>query len=71
LSLGIVYHSDAIASGVGAILPIDPALHDPIRYPMARVSGRDIPASGALMDCLSHKKAAAIFERYGFSPLDE
>lgn len=71
LSLGIVYHSDAMASGIGHILPVDPALHDPIRYPIAQVSGRDNPASDALMACLSNEKAAAIFERYGFQALGD
>jgi molybdate transport system substrate-binding protein len=69
LEMGIVYRSDAMASGLGHILPIDPALHDPIRYPMARVTGRGGAATDALMQCLGSEKAAAVFKRHRFIPL--
>lgn len=67
--LGIVYGSDAKASDKVKLVGIFPEdSHKPVEYPMAIVKDRQTPAVTAFYDYLKSPQAAAIFERYGFSP---
>jgi len=66
---GIVYRTDAVASDRVAVVAAIPAeLHDPIRYPVALTVRAD-PRAGELLDRLASPATAAIFARYGFTPL--
>lgn len=66
--LGIVYATDAAQSDrVRVVATFDPALHPPIRYPIARLrAGRSEDAAG-FRDFLLADEAQAIFARYGFT----
>jgi molybdate transport system substrate-binding protein len=68
-SLGIVYATDAAASGRVKVLGLLPAdSHRPIRYPAAAI----VDASGqaeAFLTYLSDPEAAEIFTRHGFEVL--
>lgn len=67
--LGIVYGSDAVASDkVKAIAIFPEDSHKPVEYPMAIVKDHQTPAVTAFYDYLKSPQAAAIFERYGFTP---
>ncbi|MGL5385321.1 MAG: molybdate ABC transporter substrate-binding protein [Serratia sp. (in: enterobacteria)] len=67
--LGIVYGSDAVASDKVKVIAIFPEdSHKPVEYPMAIVKDRQTPAVTAFYDYLKSPQAAAIFERYGFTP---
>lgn len=70
LSLGIVYRSDAAAWGEGRVFPIEPATHDPIRYPAALLSDTAGPEARALLACIAADEAAITFERHGFTRLE-
>ncbi|PHM74717.1 molybdate ABC transporter substrate-binding protein [Xenorhabdus kozodoii] len=68
--LGIVYGSDAVASNKVKIVGVfPPESHKPVEYPMAIIKGHEKPAVRAFYDYLKTPEAAAIFKRYGFSPL--
>jgi molybdate transport system substrate-binding protein len=67
---GIVYETDAkISDSVELVFRIPVETHEPIRYPVAAVSG-----SGAdsldFIEFLASPAAGAIFERYGFSLIE-
>jgi molybdate transport system substrate-binding protein len=65
--LGIVYASDAAAfGGVRVVGEIDPALHAPIRYPIALVAGREVETARRFLDFLFTPEMAALFRRHGF-----
>ncbi|HEI8865909.1 molybdate ABC transporter substrate-binding protein [Serratia sp. AKBS12] len=67
--LGIVYGSDAVASDKVKAIGVFPAdSHKPVEYPMAMVKGHDTPSVSAFYTYLKSPQAAAIFQRYGFSP---
>ncbi|HFK7188085.1 molybdate ABC transporter substrate-binding protein [Serratia odorifera] len=67
--LGIVYGSDAVASDKVKVIGVFPAeSHKPVEYPMAIVKGHDSPSVSAFYTYLKSPQAAAIFQRYGFSP---
>ncbi|RDL27135.1 molybdate ABC transporter substrate-binding protein [Serratia fonticola] len=67
--LGIVYGSDAVASDKVKVIAIFPEdSHKPVEYPMAIVKDHQTPAVTAFYDYLKTPAAAAIFERYGFTP---
>lgn len=67
--LGIVYGSDAVASDkVKALATFPQDSHKPVEYPMAIVKDRQTPAVTAFYNYLKSPQAAAIFERYGFTP---
>ncbi|WP_025120225.1 MULTISPECIES: molybdate ABC transporter substrate-binding protein [unclassified Serratia (in: enterobacteria)] len=67
--LGIVYGSDAVASDKVKVIAIFPEdSHKPVEYPMAIVKDHQTPAVTAFYDYLKSPQAAAIFERYGFTP---
>ena len=69
LALGIVYGSDAVASDKVKVIAIFPEdSHKPVEYPMAIVKDHQTPAVTAFYDYLKTPAAAAIFERYGFTP---
>lgn len=65
---GIVYSTDAAASGKVTVVAAVPAdTHDPIVYPIAMVKREAVnPAAVKLMDFLDGPEAAAIFARHGF-----
>ncbi len=68
--LGIVYGSDAVASNKVKIVGIfPPASHKPVEYPIAIIKGHEKQAVRDFYDYLKTPKAAAIFKRYGFTPL--
>lgn len=65
--LGIVYTSDAQAEPAVTLLSTLPAeSHDPIRYPVAAISGRDSAATKGFLDHLFTTKAQQAFVRNGF-----
>jgi molybdate transport system substrate-binding protein len=67
--LGIVYGSDAVASDKVKVIATFPEdSHKPVEYPMAIVKGHQTPAVTAFYEYLKTPQAAAIFERYGFTP---
>ena len=67
--LGIVYASDALASdGAYAVATFAPESHEHIVYPIALTRDHG-PEARKLLRFLKTRKAAAIFERYGFEPL--
>ncbi len=64
----IIYASDARASErVVSVASFDEALHPPIRYFAARVSGSAHPDSDALLAHLVGESARRIFAEHGFS----
>ncbi|CDG21986.1 Molybdate-binding periplasmic protein [Xenorhabdus poinarii G6] len=68
--LGIVYGSDAVASNKVKIVGIfPPASHKPVEYPIAIIKGHEKQAVRDFYDYLKTPEAAAIFKRYGFTPL--
>ena len=66
---GIVYGTDAqISKQVEAVHTFDPALHEPIRYPLVLLrKGHEHPAGRAFFDYLQSPAAAAIFRKHGFT----
>lgn len=66
--LGIVYASDASAfAGVRVAGVIAESGHDPIRYPIALVAGRDNPTARRFLEFLATPEMAALFRRHGFA----
>lgn len=65
---GVVYRTDALGRPeVRVALEVDPALHEPIRYPLVRFLREPTnPATRRLFEYLRSDKAAAVFERAGF-----
>ncbi len=65
---GIVYASDTVAiKAVRVAAKIDPALSDPIRYPLVLLKrGAGNRAAEALYDYLASPAATDVFRRYGF-----
>jgi molybdate transport system substrate-binding protein len=67
IPVGIVYATDALASGkVDVALRIDLQLHPPIVYPMVLVKGADAQAR-AFHEFLQSPQARAVFEKAGFT----
>lgn len=69
--MGIVYATDAHADanvGVRATFPANS--HDPITYPVARVTGSQAEEAAAFLDFLHDPQARADFEAEGFTVLD-
>ncbi len=65
--LGIVYATDAaLARGVSVVGRFPPESHDPIRYPLAIVAGRDTNDVRAFHSYLKGDEARGIFSRFGF-----
>ncbi len=68
VSAAIVYRSDALSTmSIVTLGTYTDANHDPIRYPVAIIAGRDTrPAVLAFFAYLQGPEARAIFEDYGF-----
>jgi molybdate transport system substrate-binding protein len=65
--LGIVYRTDAMAEPrVRVVAAFPGALHAPIVYPAAIVTGQDSPAARALLAALTNAKATAVWKKFGF-----
>lgn len=67
---GIVYGSDAIASKkvtVAGVFPTDS--HKPVEYPMAMLKDHNSASVTAFYNYLKGPDAAAVFKRYGFTPV--
>ncbi|MDC9591088.1 molybdate ABC transporter substrate-binding protein [Xenorhabdus sp. XENO-10] len=68
--LGIVYGSDAVASNKVKVVGVfPPESHKSVEYPIAIIKGHEKQAVRNFYDYLKTPEAAAIFKRYGFSPL--
>ncbi|HEY1078171.1 MAG TPA: molybdate ABC transporter substrate-binding protein [Fontimonas sp.] len=66
---GIVYATDAAISRKVSVIGRFPAdMHTPIVYPVALVASAQ-PDANAFLDYLGSAAASAVFERYGFVPL--
>ncbi|WP_342755091.1 molybdate ABC transporter substrate-binding protein [Pantoea sp. MBD-2R] len=67
---GIVYGSDAIASKKVTVAGVFPAdSHKPVEYPMAMLKDRNSASVTAFYNYLKGPDAAAVFKRYGFTPV--
>ncbi|USQ50739.1 molybdate ABC transporter substrate-binding protein [Serratia marcescens] len=70
--LGIVYGSDAVASDKVKVVGVFPEdSHKPVEYPMAMVKDRQNPTVSAFYTYLKGPEAAAIFEHYGFTRVND
>ena len=68
--LGIVYETDAKAEPrVKVIATFGAGLHPPVIYPAAILAGAK-PLAAAYLAFLSSPQAKAVFQRYGFTPLN-
>jgi molybdate transport system substrate-binding protein len=68
--LGIVYETDAKAEPkVKVIAAFGERLHPPVIYPAALLAGAKPPAA-AYLAFIASAQAKAIFQRYGFTPLN-
>jgi len=70
---GIVYATDApIAKHTEIVAVFPPESHAPILYPVAlTLKGAKKPAAQKFLHFLTGEQARAIFERYGFSPVEQ
>lgn len=69
--LGIVYATDARASGKVRVVETLPAeSHPPIRYPAAILASSAHPEAAALRTFLASPEARRIFTRHGFGPAE-
>lgn len=68
---GFVYATDALAvKGVRVAVKVDPALHQPIRYPLVLIKrAAPLPAARDFYEMLQSKAAADCFRRHGFEVL--
>ena len=67
---GIVYGTDAAASGGVAVAGVFPAdSHDPVTYPFAVVKDGDTPEARELLTFLSGPDAGPVWRRRGFTVL--
>ena len=65
-----VYATDARASAKArAVRMIPENLHQPIRYPLARLASATSPDAEPLRRFLLNREGKAIFRRFGFIPL--
>jgi len=68
--LGIVYATDARAEPkVKIVATFGEGLHPPVMYPAALL-GVAKPPAAAYLAFLSAPRAKAVFQRYGFTPLN-
>lgn len=65
---GLVYATDAaITDSVKVVTEIDPALTEPIRYPIVLLTGAaDCPAAESFYQYLTGPEAAEVFRKHGF-----
>ena len=68
---GIVYATDARISGrVRQVSEFGPGTHDPVRYPLVLLkAGQGHPAARRFYEFLQSPRAAAVFQKYGFTRL--
>lgn len=67
---GIVYRTDALADkGVRIVDPFPLDTHPPIVYPAALLAASKSAAAKPLLDYLRSVPARAVWEKYGFGPL--
>jgi molybdate transport system substrate-binding protein len=68
---GIVYATDArITDRVQAVYTFDPSTHAAVRYPLVLLkAGAENPAACRFFDYLLSPGSAAVFRKYGFTPL--
>lgn len=68
---GIVYETDALTTQrVTVVLTAPPGSHSPVIYPVAVIkTSRDLAAAKALESFLLGPQSAAVFRKYGFSPV--
>ena len=65
--LGIVYATDAtLVPDIRVVGAVPPALHEPIVYPAALISGRASPLAARFFDFLTGPEGRAAFARAGF-----
>jgi len=68
--LGIVYASELIGrKNIAQVAQIPETTHDPVRYPMAIVHGKQTPDTRAFVQTLQSDKGQAILSQFGFQPL--
>ncbi len=69
---GIVYRTDAnISDAVTIVETAAEKTHSPIVYPIAAIQGTKNPEAGQkLINFMFGSEAKAIFEKYGFSPIE-
>ncbi len=66
--LGLVYESDAAASGKVRVIGVFPqGSHPEVLYPVAAVAGKRVVAAKAFIAFLSTPEAKAVFKKYGFA----
>jgi molybdate transport system substrate-binding protein len=70
--LGIVYASDVNSdagafAGIRVVAALPAAGHEPIRYAIALIAGRNNPAAQRFLDFLATPEMAALFRRHGFA----
>lgn len=64
---GIVYSTDAkVSTAVKIVYRFDNKLHDPIRYPIANVTGRDRDAARRLLEMFAASEGRDAFKAAGF-----
>jgi molybdate transport system substrate-binding protein len=69
--LGVVYATDALASGkVEVVEKLPEASHPPIRYPAAVLAGSKNPEAQEFLDFLASDAADRIFEEHGFEIIE-
>lgn len=68
---GIVYETDALTTQrVAIVLTAPPGSHSPVIYPVAVIKGsHDVDAAKALESFLLGPQSAAVFRKYGFTPV--
>ncbi len=65
--LGLVYESDAAASGKVRVIAVFPkGSHPEVIYPMGAIAGKQTAAAKAFITFLTTPEAKGIFKRYGF-----
>lgn len=72
VSLGVVYATDAKASDeVSIVFRFPPDSHQPIVYPVAKVTGSKSPVTDDFLRFLSDTAAGQVFRHHGFTLLNE
>ena len=72
VKFAIVYRTDAQAEQrVHVLGQLPAATHDPIRYPVALIQGRENEQAKAFLDFLTSDAAASIFSAHGFAALGD
>ncbi|MBC7953984.1 MAG: molybdate ABC transporter substrate-binding protein [Rhodospirillaceae bacterium] len=65
--LGVVYATDAAVTKKVKVVGVFPdAMHDPIVYPFALITGKETPGAKALLEFIRTNQAKGVFAKYGF-----